>query len=316
MLRIAVIGATGHIGRPLCQELIKAGHVVTVVSRDPVRAAAVVQGAAGYVAWQPDSAEFLGQLAAADAVVYLAGAPLFDGRRHSRAGVEAESRARVAALGQLAAALGCLSRCPATLVVASSVGYYGYRGRSDGTVDESSPAGQDWWGRDSAAIEDAARAAGSRGVRTVLLRTGYVLTEDSLAGQVAQFRRHFGGWIGGGHGWTPWIHIADETGVIRFALEHPEIDGPVNLTAPAPVRGRDFAAALGRVLGRRAWLAMPSALVRMGLGVVTDILVRGKRVIPARAAAAGYQFLFPDVEAALRDLVAEGVRTGEAPARG
>jgi NAD dependent epimerase/dehydratase family enzyme len=174
MLRVAVVGATGRIGRPLCRELIKAGHVVTVISRDPARAAAVVRGADGYVA----------------------------------------------------------------------------------------------------AIEDAARAAGSHGARTVLLRTGYVLTGDSLAGQATQFRHHFGGWIGSGRGWTPWIHIADETGIIRFAR-------------------------------RRAWLPVPSPLVRMGLGVITDILVRGKRVLPAKAASAGYQFRFPEVEAALRDLVAE-----------
>jgi uncharacterized protein len=280
--------------------------VVTVVSRDPGRATRVVPGAAGYVAWQPETAEFRGHLGAAEAVVYLAGAPLFDGHRHRRADVEAESRARVAALGQLSAALDGLASGPKTLVVASSVGYYGYLGRSDAQVDESSPAGTDWWGLDSAAIEGAARTAGSHGARTVLLRTGYVLTEDSLAGQVAQFRHHFGGWIGRGGGWTPWIHLADEVGIVRFALEHPEIDGPLNLTAPAPVKGRDFAVALGRVLGRRAWVPVPSPLVRMGVGVVTDILVRGKRVVPAKAAAAGYQFRFPDVETALRDLVAEG----------
>jgi uncharacterized protein (TIGR01777 family) len=312
MLRIAVIGATGRIGRPLCRELIEAGHAVTVVSRDPAHAAQVVPGAGGYVAWRPDSAEFRGLLGAIDAVVYLAGAPLFDGRRHTRADVEAESRARIAAFGQLGAALGDvdgrngLGRRPSTLVAASSVGYYGYSGRSDALIDESSPAGADWWGRDSAAIEDAARKAGSHGVRTVLLRTGYVLTGESLGGQVAPFRRHFGGWIGSGRGWTPWIHVADETGIIRFALEHQDIDGALNLTAPAPVRGRDFAAVLGHVLGRRAWLPVPSPLVRTGLGVVTDILVRGKRVIPARATSAGYQFLFPDAAAALGDLVASG----------
>jgi uncharacterized protein len=313
MPRIAVIGATGRIGRPLCQELIGAGHVVTVVSRDPGRAAHVVPGAAGYIAWQPETAEFRGQLGAADAVVYLAGAPLFDGQRHRRADVEAESRARVAALGQLSAALTDLTSGPKTLVAASSVGYYGYHGRSDAPVDESASAGPDWWGRDSAAIERAARLAGAHGARTVLLRTGYVLTKESLAGQVTQFQRHCGGWIGTGGGWTPWIHLADEVGIIRFALEHPEIDGPLNLTAPAPVKGRDFAGALGRVLGRRAWLPVPSPLVRMGLGVVTDILVRGKRVVPARAAAAGYRFRFPDVAAALRDLVAKDAQATEDP---
>jgi len=305
--RVVVVGATGHIGRPLCRELLRTGNLVTVFSRDPDRARHVVPGAADYVAWNPVSLpkECVSHLEWADAVVYLAGGPLFDGRRHSREDVEAESRARIAALGQLVTALGRLSRRPGALIAASSVGYYGYEGISEAPVDETHPAGSDWWGRDSAAIEQAARAAQAYGVRTVLLRTGYVLTPDSLATQVAQFRRHFGGWIGTGRGWTPWIHIADEVGIIVFALQQPGLDGPVNLTAPEPVRAREFARALGRAVGRRAWLPVPTPFVRMGLGVITDILVRGKRVIPARASELGYRFRFPVLVPALHDLLGQ-----------
>jgi uncharacterized protein len=305
--RVVVIGATGHIGRPLCRELLRAGNLVTVFSRDPVRAQHVVPGAAGYVAWNPVSLpeDCIGHLQWADAVVYLAGGPLFDGRRHSREDIEAESRARVGALGQLVTVLGRLSRQPGTLIAASSVGYYGYAGISEVPVDETHLAGSDWWGRDSAAIEQAALAAEVHGVRTVLLRTGFVLTPDSLASQVAQFRRHFGGWIGTGRGWTPWMHIADEIGIIAFALEQTGLDGPVNLTAPEPVRAREFARALGRAVGCRAWLPVPTPFVRMGLGVITDILVRGQRVIPARASALGYQFRFPVLGAALEDLLGQ-----------
>ena len=152
-------------------------------------------------------------------------------------------------------------------------------------------------------IEQAALSARQHGVRTVVLRTGYVLTPASLAAQVRQFRRHFGGWTGTGRSWTPWIHIADEVGIIAFTLQRPDIDGPVNLTAPEPVRSRQFARALGRVLDRRAWLPVPAPFVRMGLGVVTDILVRGKRVLPAKVTAADYQFRFPALDLALRDII-------------
>jgi uncharacterized protein len=303
--RVVVVGATGHIGRQLCRELTGTGHLVSVFSRDPAGARSLVPEAADYVEWSPDgplTADCLGHLAAADAVVYLAGGPLFDGRRHRRADVEAESRARIGALGRLTAALGGLDRRPGTLVAASSVGYYGYAGRGDEPVGEDSPQGADWWGADSAAIEQAALGARQHGIRTVVLRSGYVLTQASLASQVAQFRRHFGGWIGTGRGWTPWIHIADETGLIAFALERGEIDGPLNLTAPEPVRSREFARVLGRVLGQRAWLPAPTPFVRMGLGAITDILVRGKRVMPMKATGAGYQFRFPSLEPALRDI--------------
>jgi uncharacterized protein len=304
--RVVVVGATGQIGRPLCRELALTGHAVSVFSRDPTRARQLVPGAADYLAWNPGSrlsAQCAGHLAAADAVVYLAGGALFDGRRHSRADIEAESRARASALGHLVAALGGLDHRPGALIAASSVGYYGFAGHSDEPTDESSPCGQDWWGADSTAVEQAALSARKHGVRTVVLRTGYVLTPASLASQVAQFRRHLGGWIGTGRGWTPWIHIADEVGLIVFALQRPDIDGQVNLTAPEPVRARQFARALGRVLGRRAWLPVPAPFVRMGLGAVTDILTRGKRVVPAKATAAGYPFRYPDLDQALRDLI-------------
>jgi uncharacterized protein (TIGR01777 family) len=304
--RIVVIGATGQIGRPLCRELTRAGHAVSVFSRDPARARHLVPEAADYLEWNPGSrltAQCGGHLAAADAVVYLAGGPLFDGRRHSRADIETESRARAVALGHVVTALGGLNRRPGTLIAASSVGYYGFAGHRDEPVDEASPRGPDWWGTDSAAIEQAALSARQHGIRTVVLRTGYVLTPASLASQVAQFGRHVGGWIGTGQGWTPWIHIADEVGIITFALQQTKIDGPVNLTAPGPVRSRQFAQALGRVLGRRAWLPAPVPFVRMGLGAVTDILVRGKQVVPAKVSAAGYQFRFPALDPALRDII-------------
>ena len=312
--RVVVTGATGQIGRPLCQALLAAGQEeVVVFSRDPARAQRSVPGAAAYLAWSADDlpGECLDQLAAADAVVHLAGGPLFDGRRHSRADVLAESQRRAAVLRQLAAALGRSSRRPGVLVAASSVGYYGYGHRDPGSVDETSPAGADWWGRDSAMIEQAALAAQAHGVRTVPLRTGYVLTAGRLATQLAPFRRHLGGWIGTGRGWIPWIHIADEVGIITFALRHAGVTGPVNATAPAPARARDFARALGRATGRAAWLPVPTPLVRMGLGVVTDILVRGQPVVPAAVSALGYQFRFPGLADALADLLS---RPGD-PAR-
>jgi uncharacterized protein len=302
--RVVVVGATGQIGRPLCRALARAGHTVTVFSRDPARARELVPAAA-YVAWNPGELtdECTAQLAAADAVVYLAGGSLFDGNRHTRADVAEESRTRADALGRLVTALGGLSRRPETLIAASAAGYYGYARIGDAPVDESHPRGRDSWGEDAERIEQAALRARDFGIRTVLLRTGYVLTPASLAWQVEQFRRHRGGWIGTGRGWVPWIHVTDEVGLILFALEEPALDGPVNLTAPEPARIRPFARALGQVLGLRAWVPVPAPIARVHLGVVTDILVHGKRVIPAKASAAGYQFSFPALDAALRDLI-------------
>jgi NAD dependent epimerase/dehydratase family enzyme len=114
-----------------------------------------------------------------------------------------------------------------------------------------------------------------------------------------------GGWIGFGHGWTPWIHIADEIQLIIAALEHDSYAGPLNATAPHPSRARTFARSLGRAVDRRAWLPIPTPFVRMGLGAVTDIIVKGKRVIPGKATENGFGFRFDNLDAALRDLLPE-----------
>lgn len=302
--RVVVVGATGTIGRSLCAALSGRGDLVVVFSRDPQRARQQLPEVTAWLRWQPEelSAEAAGELRAADAVVYLAGAPLFDGRCHGRADIEAETHARIGGISRLVA--GMAGAAPAVFIAASSVGYYGYSRFTDADYDETSPAGNDWWGRSSEAIEAAALAAVDSGSRTVLLRSGYVLTPATIQAQVTRFSRHLGGWIGTGRGWMPWIHIADEVGIVLAALDDPSIDGALNATSPQPVRARSFARAVGNAVGRHAWLAVPTPMVRMGLGAVTDILVRGKRVLPTKALAAGQEFQHASLDGALRDLLA------------
>lgn len=313
--RIVVVGATGAIGRPLCERLIRSGYQVVVFTRDAERAKQVVIDADSYVPWASEelSTEAIAQLGSADAVVYLAGAPLFDGRRHTRGDVEHETAARVRGIETLVTGLAERPRPGRTLISASSIGYYGYADRADDPIDESHSAGTDWWGQSSAAIERSAFAAQHDGIRTVVVRTAYVLTADSLQAQVAQFQRGFGGWIGLGQRWTPWIHIADEIEIIIAALERTELQGPLNASAPNPVRAREFARSLGRAIGHRAWLPVPTPLARMGLGVVTDIITRGKRVVPGALTSKGFRFAFTTLDDALGDLLSTPTRNTVTP---
>ncbi len=115
------------------------------------------------------------------------------------------------------------------------MGYYGYRDDGAGLVDEASPAGTDWWGRDSERWEAASRAAERLGLRTVALRTSWFLDPESLAPQVEPFRRGVGGWVLPGNAWRPWIHPVDEIRLIEFALDEERVSGPLNCTAPNPV---------------------------------------------------------------------------------
>jgi len=235
-------------------------------------------------------------LADVDAVVNLAGASIGSGRWTDDRKREIVD-SRVVTTTRLVEAIGMTG--PRTLINASAVGYYG---EGETPVDEHAPAGDDFLGLTCATWEAAARAAEHNGVRVVLLRNGVVIARESevLKRQLLPFKFGLGGPLGGGQQWWSWIHIDDVTGLIRFALAHPELRGPVNAVAPHAVRQREFAAALGRVLGRPTVLPTPKFALKLAMGEASAIALAGQHVIPRAATEAGYAFVYPDVEPALR----------------
>ena len=120
---------------------------------------------------------------------------------------------------------------------------------------------------------------------------------------VGQYRRGFGPILMPGSPWLPWIHVADEVGLIVFALEDDHVSGPLNASAPEPARFRDFARAMGRVVGKRVWLRVPGIFMRLALGDVADSALHTRRTVPAKALELGYAFQFRSIEPALRDLL-------------
>ncbi len=196
-------------------------------------------------------------------------------------------------------------RKPEVFLYGSSVGTYGFAGPLDLLLDESSPAGEDFWGQDSLALEREADKAEELGIRVVCIRTGVPLAKDTglLAGQAAQFRFFFGGWVQPGTQWLPWIHIDDEVDLILFALEQEQVRRPLNGTAPEPQTNRAFYRTLGKVLHRPCWLGMSPQLMRRFLGEVAITVTHGRRIVPSKALALGYQFHYPTSEQALRNLL-------------
>ena len=185
----------------------------------------------------------------------------------------------------------------------SAVGYYGPRG--DEVLTEESPQDSDFLARLGADWEAEALKARELGLRVVITRFGIVLGRGGGAlGQMApMFRRFLGGPLGSGKQWFSWIHQGDLARAFSFIAEHPEIHGPVNFTAPNPVRNRDLARALGRALRRPAWLPAPGFMIRLAMGELAESLLTGQRVIPKRLLDAGFKFNFPTIEAALKDLL-------------
>jgi uncharacterized protein (TIGR01777 family) len=298
--RIVVTGATGLIGKAVCQELIARRYDVVVFSRDPAAAREHVSGAAEYVAWEPsETGPWAAKLDGAWGVISLAGASVA-GKRWSEDYKRTLRETRIIGTRGLVRAMTVAKDRPAVFVSGSAIGYYG--ARDDTPLDESASAGHDFLARLVKDWEAEALQADALGVRTALIRTGVVLDRDE--GALPQLKLPVQLFVGGpilpGTQWFSWVHLADEVGIILLALENERARGPINATGPAPQTNRDFYKTLGRVIGRPIWAPVPGFALKALVGEFADTLVTGQRVIPKKALEMGYEFKYATSEAALR----------------
>jgi uncharacterized protein (TIGR01777 family) len=204
----------------------------------------------------------------------------------------------------LARAIAELNRPPAVLVSASAIGYYGDRG--DEILDELSPPGEGFLPDLCVAWETATRPAEHAGTRVARIRTGIVLSKDggALRKQLPLFKLGLGGRFGSGRQWQSWVTIDDVVRAIQHLLTA-DVAGPVNFTAPNPVRNADFTKTLGRVLGRPAVLPIPKLGPSLVLGreLAEDLLYSSQRVVPEQLEASGFEFAHPELEDALRHVL-------------
>lgn len=302
--RILIAGASGFIGSALARELSAGGYEVVGLTR---RATANRDGGSGPVAW----AEWDGRTAAgwghlvegARAVVNLAGDNLAEGR-WSRAKKEKIRRSRTDAGGAIVAAVRAARTKPRLLVQASAIGIYGAAG--DEELDEGSPPGTGFLAGVAREWEESTRAVESLGVRRIVIRTGIVLGKAGGAWPrlVLPFRFFAGGPLGTGRQGFSWISLEDEVRAIRHLVEHEDLAGVFNLTAPRPLRQREFCRVVGRALGRPCWLPLPAVALRILFGEkARETLISGQRVFPRRLAASGFEFLHPDAATAVAALL-------------
>ncbi|HPF71883.1 MAG TPA: TIGR01777 family oxidoreductase [Candidatus Krumholzibacteria bacterium] len=301
-MRVFVTGGSGLVGRALIQHLVARGDDVACVTRDPARARGVLPGGVELVGADPTQpGGWQDRLAACDAVVNLAGESVGQGR-WTAARKRRIRRSRLAVTDHVASAVAGAGHA-LTLVSASATGYYGDGG--DRPLAEDAQPGQDFLARLAVEWENTARNAERDEVRVVLLRLGMVLARDggALPAMLRPFRLGLGGPLGSGRQYLPWIHLDDVVGAILFALDHPELHGPVNAVAPNPPVQADFARTLGRVIGKPAFLPAPVPALRIMLGEQADLLLKGQRALPNALRAHGYKFRYPDLEPALRSLL-------------
>jgi uncharacterized protein (TIGR01777 family) len=291
---VLVTGATGFVGSRLSDALAAGGHDVIVLTRDPRKT----------IALQPPFRVItdLDQIAAdtrIDAIVHLAGEAVSGGpwtRARRRAIIDSRTNL-TAALLRLIARLGTR---PRVLIGASAIGWYGLHG--DEELSEDGAAHHCFSHDSCAAVEAEIAKAARHGVRSVALRIGLVLGSEGglLARLLLPFEFGLGGPIGSGRQWMSWIARDDLVRLIAYAIATPSLAGPVNATAPRPVRNADFGAALGRALHRPVLLTLPAWPLRLlGGDFAKELLLGGQRVLPAKALASGFAFRYPALDAAL-----------------
>lgn len=296
MMRIAITGATGLIGRRLVQALRERGDEVTVLSRRP-EAARRMLGVHAF-GWQPETEPApVGALAGRDVVVHLAGEPI--GRRWTRGSKQRIRASRELGTARLIEGLERAGPRPQVLVSASGVGYYGPTG--DEWLDEDAPRGSGFLADVCEVWERAAARADRLALRVAILRTGVLLdtADGALARMLPPFRLGLGGPVAGGKQFISWIAPADLTRMYLAAIDDPKWSGPVNATAPEPVTNREFSRALARVLHRPALLPVPAFGLRAVYGEMASVVTTGQRVCPARALARGFEFEYPAIRQAL-----------------
>ena len=294
---VLVSGSTGLIGSALVPALEADGHTVRRLVRG--------RASGDDVTWDPASGAIdRTGLEGVEAVVHLAGEPIGD-RRWSAAQKERVRSSRVDGTRLLSSALAELDRPPAVMVSGSAVGIYGDRG--DETLTEDSTLGSGFLADVCRQWEEATAPAGKAGIRVVNVRSGVVLSPrgGALRRQLPFFKLGIGGRLSSGRQFTSWISIDDHVGAVRHALTTDSLNGPVNLTAPQPVRNAEFTRALASAVHRPAVLPVPRLALAVVLGRdLAAEMLGSQRVLPQRLEASGYRFRYGHVEEALRHVLA------------
>ena len=297
--RILVSGASGLIGSALRSAAREKGIEVQTL----VRRHREVRG--GVIYWNPAETKrgvHPAALEGFDAVVHLNGADV--ARRWSPQYRETIVSSRVRSTEVLCEVLRKVRRPPPVLLCASAVGIYGDRG--DEVLTEESSAGSGFLAETCQAWEAAAKPARDLGIRVVHLRSGVVLSRNggALGKMLPAFHLAMGGKLGSGQQWMSWISERDVVRAIGFLMEHEELSGPFNLTAPQPVTNAEFTQALARAVHRPALLPVPAAILRLAFGeMARETMLASQRVLPKRLDEAGFQFQDADIAAALRSLL-------------
>ncbi len=296
-MKVLITGASGLIGQALQKSFAEKDYEMLLASRKEPTDDAHIQWDIEIGFSDPEKLEGI------DAVVHLAGESV-SGLRWTDDKKKAIRDSRVLGTRSVVDAISKLKKKPKVLIAASAIGFYGERG--DEEVTESSAVGDNFLAGVSRDWEAESRRAEDAGIRTVLLRTGIVLSKEggALATMLTPFKLGVGGVVGSGKQWMSWISLDDHVAVINFAIENENLRGAVNSVSSEPVTNHDFTKTLGEVLYRPTFLPLPEFAVSMVFGEMGDaLLLASTKVLPKRLEDAGFEFKYPELKAALEHAV-------------
>jgi uncharacterized protein (TIGR01777 family) len=302
-MRIIITGATGLIGKKLANALMDRGDVVIIFSRDAERAKSLFPNAMECVEWnfrRPDL--WKSKLENTDAVIHLAGINLFS-KRWNGSFKKAVLESREVSTKNLVEAIKSCANKPEVFISASGIGYYGDCGET--VLDEKSPKGNDFPANVCGVWESESVNVETSGVRSVQVRTGLVLsTEDgALKQMLPAFKFFIGGPLGNGKQWSSWLHIDDIVGIYLHAIDNKKLSGAVNAATSNPVRLKEFAQTLGKVLKRPSLFPVPKFILKIVVGEAAEVVTASQRIDASKILYSGYKFKFENLEDALIDLL-------------
>jgi len=300
-MRIVIAGGTGLIGRKVTEVLLEEGHEVVILTRQKVHSD---RSGVTYVQWLEAGAQPEREMESADGFVNLAGVSLNDGRWTAKHR-EQIYESRMKATDEILRIMAALPVKPAVLVNASAIGIYPASTEAM-YMEDASKLAEDFLGRTVLDWERRASAAETLGVRTVYTRFGVVLDKRSGALPLMSlpYRLFAGGTVGSGRQWVSWVHVTDAARAVAFALKNDALRGPVNVTAPVPKRMKEFGRTIASVLNRPHWFPVPAFAMKLILGAKSSLVLEGQHVMPEALAKNGFAFQYPELEAALKDLLA------------
>jgi uncharacterized protein (TIGR01777 family) len=300
-MKVLITGGVGFVGTQVSIRLLEKGHSVTTVDRSAQPRDYTPEGVRYVSADTTIKGPWQEEVARQDAIINLAGASILGRWNKKRKKLLYDSRVLttknvVEAIPNESGAISCST---------SAVGYYGFR--QDEELTEADAPGDDFLAGLCVDWEREAQRAGDRGARVVITRFGIVLgkTGGALGQMIPAFKKFVGGPLGSGKQWFSWIHMEDLLQAFLFVLDRDVLKGPVNFCAPNPVRNKDLAKALGKVLSRPSFIKTPALTLRLALGEFGSVLLEGQKALPAKLLKHGFEFRYPKIGEALEEVISK-----------